>query len=297
MKSEILELSVIVPIARIYGKSKNLENWLLQLPKEDVEVILVHDIQDELTASLISGIITGLDNPKVHLIEGKYNSPGYARNAGLQLANANWTWFVDSDDLPNIKAGLDSIKNTELGVEAIVGNYNIDRQGNTYPVLTSLANQPVLSVAYNPGLWRIIFRSKAINGRKFKNYRMGEDQLFILEWSFYIRQIYFSEKIFYTYFQNVVGQLTADPTAINEISYAIEDTWKLFAVSNRTEKYFAAIMLIRQTLTLLKNGSFVYCLRVTLRELIKKPRLVPSNSYFLSKALFFVLIMKSRDRK
>jgi hypothetical protein len=84
---------------------------------------------------------------------------------------------------------------------------------------------------------------------------MAEDQLFILQYDFSSRKIEFSERVVYTYFKNIPGQLTSQKSAVSDISKVIPITFKVFQNSTHLSQEFAAIMLVRQVITKSKNSN------------------------------------------
>jgi hypothetical protein len=49
-----------------------------------------------------------------------------------------------------------------------------------------------MSIAMDPGFWRMIFRREIIGSVRFTSYKMGEDQLFLLALDFFNRKLFFS---------------------------------------------------------------------------------------------------------
>lgn len=254
MKPSRSKLQIIVPVTRLHGKSYNLEKWLSNLPDSQVSVVLVHDRQDELTSAVLSAIASQ-NQRNITLVEGIFNSPGVARNAGRNLVESDWTWFVDADDLPDVRAAIDGIADAKPETEVIVGDFQIESQGKLTFNQTSTCMRPLVSVAYNPGLWRMIFRSDTLENTFFKTYRMAEDQLFLLEYGLYSRKLFFFNKTVYTYFKEVSGQLTSNRFAIQEINLVISETWMIYSKSNKPEKKLIAVMLMRQIATFMRFSS------------------------------------------
>ena len=97
--SSIPLLSVIVPVARMSGRLALMQSWLTSISNLDtVEVIVVHDKQDEETSRELREILNSVNSDRCILIEEFVNSPGLARNLGLKAASGIWVIFADSDD-------------------------------------------------------------------------------------------------------------------------------------------------------------------------------------------------------
>ena len=248
-------LSIVVPATRLHGNSRNLQSWIQQLPEDDVSVVIVHDIQDDLTSHDLHEMLRGLPKEKVRLHEETFNSPGLARNIGIKTSRSEWIWFVDADDLPEVEQAIKMIKEAEENTEVLVGNYRINQGGHDLAPAISRKFSPVSLVAYSPGIWRMVFRSSSLQDLYFSHLKMAEDQLFILQYDFSSRKIEFSERVVYTYFKNIPGQLTSQKSAVSDISKVIPITFKVFQNSTHLSQEFAAIMLVRQVITKSKNSN------------------------------------------
>lgn len=246
-------LSVVVPVARMSGRLGNLESWVKELPnQESIEVILVHDQLDSHTGNDLREMLSRIDARAITLIEGKFESPGLARNAGKKLAKGKWIQFVDSDDIPILSESLALIKVVSGEIEAIVGEFLYFDTASSKTYQDSHTGDFNLDIALNPGIWRIIFRRELIENIDFDKSKMAEDQLFILDFKIFSRKLFNSHVMIYKYFINSSTQLTRDRKSILEIKNIIPNTYKSFLIAQLNESKYVAILLIRQTLTLLK---------------------------------------------
>ncbi len=192
----------------------NLGTWFSECAELPIEIRVVHDIQDPSTTIELAELIKKYEKLDIKLVEGIYNSPGLARNAGLNGSIAPWVAFWDSDDLPNPLEAIAAITEADTDTEVIIGNYRIDSPQGTTSVehLSQMEN-----VAFSPGLWRMIIRSSTLGETRFCSVRMGEDQLFLIELNLGSRNIYFYDKEIYQYFQGNAMQLTSKQESINEV--------------------------------------------------------------------------------
>lgn len=292
MKTKKSKLFLIVPVTRLHGKESNLRTWLSKMPSDEISVLLVHDVQDSLTANVLREILLEVNNPKIQIIEGKYNSPGLARNEGIGFLESEWTWFVDADDLPRTEEGLAIIDQAGSDTEVLIGDYSINFAGSTGKKLTISHLGSSESVAINPGLWRMIFRSNSIGQTKFTNHKMGEDQLFLLNFGIFNRRVEFCNIPIYDYFRNIDGQLTSRRDNIVEIIGVISETFKIFEKATGGAKKLIGIVLIRQIVTFLKNISYVETIRL-FRKIPKNIRILRLNNLFIIiKSLLVVCRLK-----
>jgi glycosyltransferase involved in cell wall biosynthesis len=247
-------LAIIVPITKLSQNSRTLETWLSVIPQGKIEVILVHDIQDNATAIELTRILEKVNDPRIKLYEGIFGGPGLTRNMGLQFATSKWLWFVDADDLPEIQNALDELDKVETETEVLVGRFQIDISGRKTVKRTS-RNDPLKDVARNPGIWRMLFKAESFLQTRFQEFKMAEDQIFLLDAGFFNRNCEFSDKIFYTYFKHDKGQLTSQKKAIKDLSKTIPLViGKIFESEPKSLKYLK-IMLARQLVTQLRHSS------------------------------------------
>jgi glycosyltransferase involved in cell wall biosynthesis len=222
------KLLIIVPVTKMANKLENLQTWLSKTTNQEVKILIVHDIADEPTSLELKEIVSKFSSLKIELIEKKLNSPGLARNLGLARANFEWISFVDSDDLVDVSELLNMISKSPLDAEIVIGNYKVSSSKGTKSMKTSEFIDPKMNVAMNPGIWRMIFRQEVIGMTRFSKYKMGEDQLFLLDIDFFRRSLFFSNLVPYTYFQNVEGQLTSDRQSVKDISNVVKETIQKF---------------------------------------------------------------------
>ena len=162
-------LSVIVPISNMAGKLNQLSAWVTKSLNKPIQIIIIHDIADEATGMELKELIHKNKLSHVVLIEGKYGNPGYARNAGLEVATGEWCVFWDSDDKPFVSSILLALTEVNLEDEVIIGRFNIRNclDGSVREGCNNITSYK--HIAMNPGIWRMIFRSKIINGFRFTN--------------------------------------------------------------------------------------------------------------------------------
>jgi glycosyltransferase involved in cell wall biosynthesis len=246
-------LSIVVPISKMAGKLGNLERWLFALNEPEVEVVIVHDKCDEETGPELAGILTKINSRRVRIFEVGFKSPGLTRNFGLEKISGKWVQFVDSDDVPEINRSIELIYEATLGTEVIQGLYQYhDLTTNQSNSIKRSSNYRI-DIAMNPGLWRFLFAVSSIENIKFSKYRMGEDQLFLLDYNIFSRKIFYSNSIIYTYYVGQPGQLTSSRNSIKELSQIIPLTFTKFRECDFAVAEFTAVVLARQLITFTKN--------------------------------------------
>lgn len=258
-------LSVVTPISKMAGKLENLSEWLHQIRSMPIQAVIVHDIQDEETGPQLDALISELDNPQVILIHKFCGSPGAARNLGLLSATSDWICFWDSDDRPRVKEFLDMVVTAaELKKSFCAGTYlQITPTSMQHQLLGSMEPFEPEQLLGNPGIWRMGFNRKVIEGKRFAEYRMAEDQYFICSLNLTGSAAHISEKPVYEYFSGYENQLTKSKSALNDIPKVIElmlnlgDSTDLIGQISFVNKTVAQV-----SLTGLKKASVITKIRI-----------------------------------
>lgn len=202
-ETKSLNLSIVIPLTRMFGRLENFKNMLEDAKKFKMQIIVVHDKRDDLTGPELANIL--LNHEDVKLIEGEYGSAGAARNAGLSCVNSEWVSFWDSDDEPNVfefMTLLTKIKNENNSVgygSFVKKTSNVDPQTKK-PNLNFKNNN--FEIVKNPGLWRWIFATDHIKKIKFPNLYLGEDICFLFSVLQITEKITVIDRVVYKYFIN-----------------------------------------------------------------------------------------------
>jgi glycosyltransferase involved in cell wall biosynthesis len=243
------------------GRLQRLEKWARLLQgNTGIQIIVVHDLQDELTGKELIEILSTLSG--VVSIEGHYGNPGAARNAGLQMANGKWICFWDSDDEPDVNNFIGMVNaGDKLGADISIGEYlKVNEMRMVPPIqkrwsLNEVSNDLIFSM--NPGIWRMCFKSKVIEGQQFQSLRMAEDQIFAAEAFSKAKNIHYFGESVYTYFVGSNLHLTSNQNALSDLEQSLSFTLKLIEYSTRERvRDVISIMAIRQLLTGLRRANF-----------------------------------------
>jgi glycosyltransferase involved in cell wall biosynthesis len=245
-------LSAIVPVTKMSGRLKNLDSWLGLVELLPVEIIIVHDIQDTKTSAELLNLVKKYKNLDITIHEGKFGSPGGARNAGIAFAQGQWTAFWDSDDLPSVVEIVNCINLANLEIEIIIGDFEIHQDSESK---RKLHHQNLNLVALNPGLWRMVFRNKITTKAEFEEFLMGEDQLFVASMNLNSRKIMFSRSIFYKYFKGSPHQLTSNRVALSENELALQKLTQLVLAESKYQNMVSEIIRVRLFLNLVKQNK------------------------------------------
>ena len=278
-------------------KLQNLQDWLPLAKNYNVEVLLIHDKQDEETSTQLSQIKKQLQNSNVYLIERTVNSPGLARNVGLEYSIGDWVHFVDSDDiflLPEVMKEITALH--EPAIIAIAGRFaridTVSRQRRDCQTWSGNKNKNLETIFLDPGLWRFTFRKKALNSKKFTNLHLAEDIIFLHSVGLRSNQIKFSDEITYLYHTGVSGQLSGKPKNISCLPEA------LISISKSPEKYPVVVLGIIHMRILLgifkrkKIKILFKSLKICILSCLERPLLIVGYAAALNKILLFKLNSK-----
>ena len=251
-------LTVVTPISKMAGRLKNLTEWLEEISSLPVEVIIVHDIQDEETGPELDALVSSLNNSQIDLIHKFCGSPGAARNLGFSKATAGWISFWDSDDRPRVKEFLDMvIKGVELRSDFCLGSYvEITPKSMKHHLVNTRGAFDSRQLLHNPGVWRMAFSLDFIKNAKFAEYRMAEDQYFLCSLDLSSSQCYLSDNSVYEYHSGFGNQLTKSKEALDDIPNVLKLMLNLKKPTDSTDQIsFIDNVIARVILTGIKNAK------------------------------------------
>ena len=260
-------LSVIIPITRMVGRLANLEKTFEECLVEKIEFILVHDEQDSETQIELEALLSKFKHINIRLFRKTFNSPGLARNYGVEHSTGSWFCFADSDDLPHIS----NLTRTAIGAQnsgAKVGLGNMLVVNGKHErlieskYLCDRKRQSIAAFALNPAFSRFVFNSKEFKSVKFPKIKMGEDQVYVANTKFLDFEIYFSDLLLYTYFIDLPNQATKNKKSLSELPNALEFLNDALLGKTPQMKQFILAQIMKISLTCLYR-------RINLKSAIK----------------------------
>jgi len=245
----------------MYGKLQLMRLWMEEIDPKYIDVVLVHDAQDELTGEELKSVIRQFPDKQIQLVEGTYGSPGLARNAGIEVAKGDWLAFWDSDDSPNVEGFIEMVSRAEqLGYELAVGGYKVVDQSQSIKVSSNFSFPSLgdwgSNIPINPGIWRWAFRKELFENLRFEPFSMGEDQSLLVCIKPLSRNLLIYERSVYRYSTNILGQLTANKKKVDELWQSIIFLVKRMKSEIRSTNYFEAVILLRQCITAIRKARF-----------------------------------------
>lgn len=206
-------MTIIIPA---YNADKTICGCIKSITdqqQKNVEVIVVNDGSTDTTNTILEGIV--LQHEYITHITVNNGGPASARNTGLANANGDYVYFIDSDDKVNKKlfTTIFEVINNQKPDVFIFGYNIVDPQGKiiskyTYQNTEVKGKEELnshLANLYEANLlnqvWNKVFKLSLIknNDIQFKNYRYGEDRLFVFESLARAKDIIISDKRLYNY--------------------------------------------------------------------------------------------------
>lgn len=195
-------LSVIVPFFNSENKCFRLLENLKVCSYDNVEVICIDDGSVDSTLKVLEEF-KGSASCDVKIIHQTNKGPGGARNAGLEISNGEYVWFVDSDDNVDLDLALNFLKSLTVSYDAI--DFNVYSRGEAI-------NSMCLSFGeYDEGdltftllsrfghICSKIFHRRVFvdNGIRYPEYCIYEDNPLQFILPFFIRSFYKSDCVAY----------------------------------------------------------------------------------------------------
>ena len=250
-------LTIVVPVHNMSGRLANLSKWLDDAHTQNVKVILVHDKSEDSTGIELLELLESKNSHNFSLLEADAQSPGLARNCGLEIVDTPWFSFVDSDDFVYVSSILKLLKETELSdCEIGIGSYVSSdlRFGQETVVQPPAAKKDALPLhlVKKMGLWRLVLSTSSFGDIRFTDHRMGEDYLYANLVLNRTSRIFTSSQIVYKYFYGGNSNLTSNHSVMSDMIGVIELIKSIKPVmSNAIE--FRIFSIQKLTLSVLKN--------------------------------------------
>lgn len=207
-------VSVIIPIYNVAGFIDKGLPFVLNQSYKDLEVILVNDGSTDNSLDICNKWAS-VDN-RVRVISQPNQGAGGARNHGIELAKGDFIYFFDIDDQINRNL-IEYCTETAIkyNVEMVVFGYsNIETTYNS-SVEVSFDNRLIESnhqlrdvfvdefiLKTNGFPWNKFYRKNFLdqNNLRFENQRIQQDEVFNLKCYRYIKRMYISSQVLYSYY-------------------------------------------------------------------------------------------------
>jgi len=244
-------LSVVVPIHDMHQKLNHLKQWISEISSLEVQVVLVDDFTSEESSREIKNLIGLYPKLNIKMTTGKFESPGKARNAGLQEATGAWVIFADSDDILYLEPILSCLLESKPKTIEVFQFRKLDfRSTKILKPLSTTASETDL--VFDLGIWRMAFPASFLANHQFTEIRMGEDILYFLDVFESNPEIHFNSIHGYDYMVGSGTQLTADNGAIKELTLLLGELAHRIEIF-KTASILARLIFFKNTLSVAKH--------------------------------------------
>lgn len=94
-------VSIIIPVYNKVEYLRNCIDALLSQEYNDYEIVIVDDGSTDGSSELLDAVKHENDGTRITVYHQKNQGVSVARNTGMSLAQGDWIWFVDADDIPD----------------------------------------------------------------------------------------------------------------------------------------------------------------------------------------------------
>lgn len=208
-------ISVIVPVYNAGSYLEPLIDSVLNQTWDNLELILVDDGSTDGSAAVCDH--ASQRDSRVHVIHKENGGQSSARNVGLENAAGEYIAFADHDDLlhPHIYESMMEAM-ARFGTSVCACDFqNVQQKdidsislGMENPEASVLECDEWLSGLFRPTwrtpIWNKLYHKSVLDGIRFGNYRLGEDNLFSYQVIKRARRTSFVHKTLY--FQRMHGE-------------------------------------------------------------------------------------------
>lgn len=184
-----IRLSVIVPVYNAEKYIKNCLDALASAANRDMEILLVDDGSTDQSGMICDSFAK--KDSRFHTFHKKNGGVSSARNFALERAVGKWVTFVDADDMP-MQTLLDSNSDGKSDLLCFNWQYTtgeseqeeqVDGIYEKEQMRTFLGSHLVDFIFRTP--WGKLFKRSIIEEHHIRfneDYRLGEDNLFVLDY-------------------------------------------------------------------------------------------------------------------
>lgn len=265
-----MRLSIIIPVYNVEQYLRKCLDSVLQqdIPHEEYEVIVVNDGSPDGSLAIAKEYAYKYSNVKV---ESRPNGGlSAARNTGLEHAQGEYVWFVDSDDWvePNsIGVLLDYAEKNELDVQCFnlqlafedgrLEKYNVSYEESVH---IYKGEEFLCKVGMPPAAWAALYKREFLQQNNLKFYEgiLHEDQEFTPRAYYLAERIAYNNRIVYNYFQRQGGIMRSNRSSKRSMDLLIiADSLYVFT-QDRVNKNTDAYRIFIEKVNFLFSQSLAY---------------------------------------
>jgi glycosyltransferase involved in cell wall biosynthesis len=268
-----LDLTAVIPVKILDDSTYALASKIREAIDNKVKIIVVVNNKNATVRREMFTSLSKISKTNLKVIQSGNESPGNARNLGLEKCTTHYITFWDADDIPLVSevCRLTTAIQNQPGATIGVGSFRIEDAQSGKVLSVNICSDRRRLESYlmiNPGIWRWVFSIKRLENTRFQSFSMGEDQDFLADVNPKLEEILYTEEVTYIYKKGWKNQLTQSSESIDQIADSI--AYMMLKASDKSGNRWRFKLLCRQFVTGLKRGSW----RTKIRILMMLPRLV-----------------------
>lgn len=188
------KVSIIVPVYKAEKYLRECIDSIISQTFNDWECILVDDGSPDMSGAICDEYARR--DPRIRVIHKENGGVSSARNEALGTIASKWLTFVDSDDslYPNtLELLVDVAEQNELDfIQCYFNREYIEGQVLAATTEVLSASQYADTENYLTSVWGALFKTSIIREHSLRfdeNLRLGEDQIFLLNYIQYCKRI------------------------------------------------------------------------------------------------------------
>lgn len=250
-------LGVVIPIHRQPDLNPQLIDFLREAESAGVQVALAINNESTLIRASLEADLNSLGLRNLLIAVSEFANAGTARNKALRMLDTDWICFLDADDLLNLSNCLALIeKFSKDQPDLIVGAIRLqkfDSPEKFKDIFLIDKLNPVAGLGLFPAFTRIIYRSEFISDLHFPEFRIAEDQAFLIQVLLRDPIVKFYEINLYTYFVGHKLQSTNQSSKFSDLFFALVFFAELFASTSSSNQRIILAFVLRLYFSILKR--------------------------------------------
>tara|TARA_R110001606_G_scaffold313626_1_gene460259 strand:- start:969 stop:1955 length:987 start_codon:yes stop_codon:yes gene_type:complete len=236
-------ISIIIPVYNVELYIEECLSSILNQEFKDLELLLINDGSTDSSLEICKRI--SLANSNVKLFSQKNNGTASARNKGINNANGDYIWFIDSDDIirgDSLTLISDILKKTNRDLLFFnMSTFNVDNELKIEPnlkrnliVKDTLIGENNISQFFNSSVCRYIYKRDFIikNNLVFDINQYYEDAYFNIKVFNKIKNILKIEETLY-YYRIRINSKTTKAFSIDNCYIKIESFLSLIQLCEK----------------------------------------------------------------
>lgn len=250
-------LTIIVPVHNISGRVENLSKWLPDAIKNNVKVILINDGSQDATGDDLVKLKNSNQSDLISIFETDVNSPGLARNAGLEKVDTPWFAFADADDFVVVDGMIELLNGTinsgkMLGIGAYESqSLTTGKQFRITPPGDNISRN-IQHLVKRMGFWRAVYSHEYFGEIRFSRFKMGEDYLYLNRILSTYSSIFSSQEVIYRYYYGGSNNLTSNRRNMVDMIYVLQAISVLSPQSKYAQE-FQQFSKVKLSISIIKN--------------------------------------------